>query len=48
MLLLRSGLLVQLLVFLVNTAAADTVTLEADKDNTLYQSPTGSLGNGAG
>ena len=45
---LRSGLLVQLLVFLVNIAAADTVTLEADKDNTLYQSPTGSLGNGAG
>src|SRR6266498_3799000 len=29
-------------------AAADTVTLGTSKDNTLYQSATGSLSNGAG
>ena len=29
-------------------AQADVLTVEADRDNTLYQSPTGSLSNGSG
>jgi spore coat protein A, manganese oxidase len=33
---------------LVRPAAADTVTLGTSKDNTLYESATGSLSNGAG
>lgn len=39
------------LILLVASAAlagADTLTLESDRDNTLYQSPTGSLSNGSG
>ncbi|MFZ0389119.1 MAG: DNRLRE domain-containing protein [Calditrichia bacterium] len=35
-------------IFLVNPASADSVTLQAMKDNTLYEQASGNLSNGAG
>ncbi len=37
-----------LFICLSNPAAAETVLIEATRDNTLYESPTGRLSNGAG
>lgn len=45
---LRSTVLLPALLALAPPSRADSVTLEADKDNTLYESPTGALSNGAG
>ncbi len=43
-----AGLLALVLVLIAARAAADTVTLAPTKDNTLFESSTGALSNGAG